>query len=572
MDLRSSRRDFLKSSLLAGGAAFLGPGCSDLIRSGSSGDPSRKPNIVVIFSDDATPAYHSCYGGRTPTPNIDAIARAGVLFTNAHCVTSLCCPSRHTLISGQFAGHDPQIIEKTPVDQPYKVVQNANLTPEIPSMGRIFSQAGYRTGFLGKWHNNWKIKEAYPEFEIISRDADPDDPKVDRALKKQQELYSKFIKDNTGFDHVSHVIMANHVWLPGKLKTHHVEWMTQGALDFIDEAAGREEPFLLYLADTVIHSPNTIDIVNHDPRYTPGGKLEKAPDSHPPRSSVLKRVKEANLPLEDPFGGYHAGMILLDDQVNVIEQKLRSLGIEENTIVVYASDNGLYGKGSAYYPGSHEALMMQWPGKIRPGTVVDQPVSFVDVLPTLIEAAGVQTPESKRIDGISVLPAAVDRKKLSRQFAYMELGYTRALLKGRYHYVAFRPTREHIQDMASGKVDVAIDHWGQTSKGFTSMNAPYKPAFFEPDQLYDIQADPFERNNLADDPAYASVLAEMKQQLAGHLEQFDRPFPLAVPTFMETDAYRKLVQARMDRIRAKRSDRPDYDEEKVYNLNLPLPG
>jgi arylsulfatase A-like enzyme len=568
MNDKSSRREFLKASLAAGGAAMFGSGCSSLTEPAKARDKSDRPNVVIIFSDDATPAYHSCYGGRTPTAAIDAIAAGGVKFTNAHCVTSLCCPSRHTLLSGQFAGHDPRIIEDTPPGEPYTVVQNANLTPRIPNIGRTFSQAGYRTGFLGKWHNNWKVKEAYPEFQIIPRDADPHDPAVDRALGKQQEIYSSFIKDMTGFDHVSHVIMANHVWIPRKLRTHHVEWMTRGALDFIDDSAKRDEPFLLYLAPTVIHSPNTVDLVNHDPRYTPGGKVETPFTCHPPRSSLLDRARKADLPLTDPVGGMQIGMLMLDDQVRAVERKLHQLGIAENTIVLYASDNGMYGKGSAYYPGSHEAFVMKWPGHIRPGTLVDQPVSFVDVAPTLLAACGIDADHPS--DGINILPA-VAGKKLPRDTVYMELGYTRAVLKGKYHYVAFRLPESKLDTMRQGEVDVALDHWGVTSKGFTRMNAPYKPAFFQPDQLYDVEADPFERNNLADNQAYAGVLKEMKAELARYTDRFDRPFPLEVPAFMESEDYAGLVAARRRAIARKDSRLPGHDEEKLINLNLADP-
>ncbi len=564
-----SRRDFLKASLFGACGATFAAGCSSLP---GYGRRSKRPNIVVVFSDDATPSYHSCYGGRTPTPAIDSIATEGALFNNAFCVSSLCCPSRQNLLTGQFVGRAPRVIEQTPEDEPYKIVQNANITPRVPCLGRIFSRAGYRTGFLGKWHSNWEVKEAYPEFETIPRDADPDDPEVDSALRKQQKIYSKFIEDMAGFDHVSHVIMANHVWLPAKLRTHNVEWMTQGALDFIDEAAQGHEPFLLYVADTLIHSPNTAEIVEHDPRYTPGGKLDSVPTCHPPRSTVRERAQKAGLPFEtddDPQAGMQMGMIMLDDQVRAIQDKLRELNIEDNTIVVYAADNGIYGKGSAYYSGAIEPLLIKWPGKIQPGTIVEQPVSFVDIAPTLMAAAGI--PVDCQVDGINLLPAAMHGENLGRDTVYMELGYTRAVLKGRYHYVAFRPPHSMLRAMENGEHDVALDHWGEESKGFTRMNAPYKPHFFEPDQLYDIEKDPFERNNLAHDPAYADILKDIKAELGKYLSRFERPFPLEVPPFMESEAYQKLVAARWEQINRKVRHPQGYDAERIMNLNLPEP-
>jgi arylsulfatase A-like enzyme len=214
---------------------------------------------------------------------------------------------------------------------------------------------------------------------------------------------------------------------------------------------------------------------------------------------------------------------------------------------------------------------MKWPGQIRPGTVVEQPVSFVDIAPTLMAAAGIPGPEGYRPDGISFLPAVMHGKELGRDTIYMEMGYARAVLKGKYHYVAFRLPESQLKAMEDGEHEVAIDHWGQETKGFTSMNAPYKPHMFEPDQLYDIEDDPFERHNLAGDPAYAGVLQEMKGELENYLSQFERPFPLEVPPFMETDAYGELVKARMDKILSGGRRMGGHDAERIMNLNLPVP-
>ncbi len=561
----------IKSSMIMAGAAVLGTECSGAASSFIGG--SERPNIVMIISDDATPAYHSCYGGRTPTPAIDLIAEAGALFRKAYCVSSICNPSRHTILTGQFPGHDPQIIEKTPENAPYKIVQNTNITPEIPTIGRMFRSAGYNTAFLGKWHNNWQVRDAGVKFPTLAKDADLDSPETDAALKQQQKAYSEFLGEMSGFEHVSHVVMANHAWLPEKLRMHNVEWMTQGALDFIEDAAGGERPFLLYLADTVIHSPNTPEIIEYDSRYTPGGKLDKVPDCHPPRFSVLERVKKAGLPLEGPLSGMQMGMIMLDDQVKAIEQKLRELGIEENTIILFTADHGIQGKASCYHGGVHVPMLMKWPGKIRPGTVVTEPVSFVDIAPTLISASGsgIGMSEDYRTDGIDFLPAVLEGEKLPRETLYMEMGYTRSVLKGKYHYIAFRLPSDLIAEMKNGKHELALDHWGRPAHGFGALNSRFKPCFFDPDQLFDVEKDPFERTNLAGDPEYAEILADMKSELSKQLQKFDRPFPLEVPEYMLSDHYRKLVKARQKAVAARPYYPQGYDAGKIFHLNLKDP-
>jgi arylsulfatase A-like enzyme len=197
----------------------------------------------------------------------------------------------------------------------------------------------------------------------------------------------------------------------------------------------------------------------------------------------------------------------------------------------------------------------------------------VDFVPTFLEAAGAPRPSGYRPDGVSFLPAVREGRPLPRGAVYSEVGVTRSVIKGRYHYIAFRPTASQIASMESGKVRTALDHWGRPLGGDNHWLLPYKPAFFDPDQLYDMEGDPLERTNLAGDPAHAAVLAEMEQELAKYLAGFKTPFPMEVSPFVSTPRYAELVAARRAAA-AKGNYWPGYPEEdweRNINLNLKTP-
>lgn len=527
---------------------------------------ARRPNIIFVLADDQTPAYLSCYGGRTPTPNLDRLAKEGARFTNAHSATPLCNPTRYTILTGQFAGRNAHVAAGAVPGEAAVVLQNTQLDPDTPCVAEMLRDAGYRTGFVGKWHSNFEY-EALGAGKLPPLPPDPDAPDADALLAERQRVLAATVKAAARFDEVSHVVLGNaHGTWP---IVHNPEWLTDGAVAFMEHAAAAKRPFFLHLADTIPHAPDVCAVFEVDPRYTLDGKLDAPPASHPPRATIKERLQAAGLPVSSQ----QVGAIMLDDQIGALLAALRRLGLDDNTLVVFAQDNGQIGKGSCYSGGSQAALVMRWPRGIKAGTVIDTPVSFVDFVPTFLAMAGASGPAGYRPDGVDLTPVLAGTGTLARAAIYCEAGVARSVIKGDFRYLAFRPTPSQIAAMEGGKAKAAFDTWGRERGGDNTWLMPYKPGFFDPDQLYDRRRDPLERHNLAADPAYATVLADLRAELERYLETMPTPFPLAISPFVASDRYAKLVAARRAAA-AMGNYWPQYpaeDWERNLNLNLKSP-
>ncbi len=535
-----SRRDFLKGSGAVAAGALLQTGCA-WSRSGGTDRP--RPNIVVIFSDEAAPGYLGRYAGDFLTPKLDSLAAEGVRFNQAYCTASVCAPSRFSVFTGQYPGRSthPGFLGSQPVTRPYCITWNPGITLETPTVARFLSEAGYYTGFVGKWgvtladsNEDWDI----PRF---SRDDDPDDPEVNRRLRRHQEIYQERIKRTGGFEYAASVMAGNRKHPLPHFNFHPFEWMTRGALDFIEEAAAGDRPFFLYTAPTATHGPDHAREFGVDPRYTPEGKRERPFTCYPSRESLRRRLLNADMPVDYE----HCGMLYLDEHVGAILAKLREVGAAANTLVIYVPDHNVEpGKATCFQRGVHVPMLMRWPGRIPAGAVTDEMVQITDILPTCLEAAGASPPPGYRGDGRSVLRAARGGSLSGRDHLYFEIGVARAVLKGRYKYIAYRYRAEALRQMKSGEVDVALDQMESPRQGHSSVAIRYFPHYFDPDQLYDLARDPYEQHNLAGDPRYADVLADVRATLKAKLETFRHPYDLAVPEFMNSERFEQLVEAR----------------------------
>lgn len=519
----------------------------------------KRPNVVVIVADDTTPSYHGCYGGPTPTPNIDRIASEGVRFDRGYCCASLCCPSRWTLFTGQFTGRSRWAYETSTPDQPYLIAQNGMLDPDTPTLAKTLREAGYFTGHIGKWHSRFAVDDLGLEEPTIP-DGDPDDPAVDAELHRRQAVAQEVVKRCGGFEHADRVNWGNIGKSDPKIRVHNIAWHTDGALEFLDVAAADGRPFYLHLAASVPHTPDCQESLNVDHRYTWGGKLDEAPKSHPPDDTVFERLRTAGLQVEGPIAGVNVGMVMLDDQVGAVLRKLDEMGVAEDTIVIYTADHGIPGKGSCHVTGQHLPFVMRWSNGLPSGEVVTDVFSWSDIVPTLCDACSVHM---KDLDGVSVLGALRGECEWPREVAYHEMGWSRSVIKGRYHYIATRYPADVIDGFRSGKSE-----WKPgIGQPFDRLNAPHLPGYFDPDQLYDLATDPFERVNLIDDPARATVVADLKGELCAVTNTLPRPFPAEPDPFLESKIYRDLLAGRKAEM-AGIQHYPEGDVAHIWFANL----
>ncbi|MBN1562398.1 MAG: sulfatase-like hydrolase/transferase [Anaerolineae bacterium] len=505
---------------------------------------ARPPNIVCIISDDTDFERLGCYGGAAVTPRMDQIAAQGVRFTQAYCTSAACTPSRFSYLTGVYAGRctDDLFMADNPPDQPYRVTWNTALNESIPSLGHVLRANGYRTGYVGKWHTGHGLDSL--GGDVLKPEDDPGDTDADERLRAVQAAAVAAVKRAGGFDFAGAIMWGNPDQFPVRaLQYHNLEWMTQQACEFLDSCA-TDEPFMLYVAATVRHGPSHIDSLEQDVGHTQGGWVESLPrfaSTHlPPRATIYERLAMAGVPVND----FNVGLTWLDDQVGAILDKLAVLGVADNTLIIYCTDHNTEpGKATCYDRGIRIPWLMAWPGVIEADTVCEAGVQNIDFVPTVLDACGITPPDTMPLDGTSIFPVLYGGVERIHEDMYFEFGYTRAVRTDRWKYIALRYPADLIAGMQDGSLTEAPNHINQRLQDQASIAAVYYPSYFDPDQLFDLAADPVEQRNLAGDPAYADVLAMMQARLQAYLATFDHPFDLAVPPFMRSPEYRALADA-----------------------------
>jgi len=521
------RRQFLRrSAALALSAASLSCG------------QGRKPNIIILFSDELSLDDLGCYGGDYPTPHLDALAAGGVLFTRAYSAASMCTPSRYSLLTGRYPGRcrHPGFVNAFPENVPYSIAWNTFIDASVPTLARILSRSGYMTGMVGKWHAG--RLPAGIDRPAFKTDENPADPDVDARLRAEQTLLAARVMEQGGFDYAGSVIWENNDnHALEAMRVHNFPWITRSAVKFIERGAATGAPFLLYAATTAVHGPNHTLSLERDLRYTPGGRIDDVAGYGVDPEEIRRMLDQR------PGVNRHrlAGVADLDAHVGRIVSALHRLGIEKETLIFFLSDHNIEpGKATAYEKGVRIPMIAHWPGVIPAGRTCGAMVQSIDLMPTALEVAGTGT--AATFDGRSIYPLLRRPELSGREWIYIESGYTRAVTDGRFKYLAFRPPPDVVQRMERGELDYAANHLNVFKQAHSSIAMEHYPAYFQPDQLYDLQVDPYEQHNLAADPAFASVLEKLRGELARFLADFNHPFDLSVPEYMLGREYQILVR------------------------------
>jgi arylsulfatase A-like enzyme len=389
------------------------------------------------------------------------------------------------------------------------VAFNVSITPGSLNVGKVLHDAGYATGFVGKWHTG------APPLVRYAANADMKDPKVAQILAENHKRMCEYIKQ-CGFDYAASIYRGNlkdHKL--DALTVHNMEWVTKGALDFIEQY--KDKPFFLHICPTLHHSPPPIKSIAGDWRVTPAGLLTEPLNVQAPRSSIGPRLKEVGIP--ENMG--HATW--LDDGIGAVLKKLEDLKLADDTMVLYFSDNATRGgKGACYEGGAHTLALMYWRGRLPTGTTCDKLVENIDFVPTILDACAVTPPAEMKIDGASLIPMLTGKETKWRDAIFLEVGHSRAVCTARWKYIAVRYPAQ-TEQAVKGKPEQKRYH-SDGPLGLQETAAANHPCYFDADQLYDLEKDPDEKVNLANDPKYAETLSEMKARLKSFLDRFPRPF------------------------------------------------
>jgi len=434
------------------------------------------PNFVVIFADDLGYGDLGVYGSETiRTPNLDRMAAEGMRFTDFYTAAPFCSPSRAALLTGRYpvrAGV-PYVLFPTEL---------TGLPPAEITIAEILSDKGYATAAIGKWHLGWPKpfraqRHGFDFFYGLPYSNDMLKWEPDTVLRPQHAFWRLPLLDN---DEILEAPVNQHTL---------TRRYTERAVEFIE--ANRARPFLLYLPHTFPHNP------------------QYASEDFEGRS---------------PHGLYADTVEEMDWSVGEVLRTLRELGLDEKTLVVFTSDNGptrgggrwgkrsaggsaggLRGnKGTTFEGGMREPGIFWWPGKVAAKTQTSEPASILDLLPTLAELAGADTPSDRVIDG--------------RSIADLLLGKTEGLSQEPFFYYFGM----QLQAVRLGNWKLFLRH-SEPHEQSASLWYLQNPELYERHhrlreeaELYDLNADKAESRNLA------SERPEIVERLDGIARRFDK--------------------------------------------------
>jgi arylsulfatase A-like enzyme len=433
--------------------------------------PPGKPNIVFILCDDLAQGDLGCYGQKLiKTPRLDRMAAEGMRFNQAYCGTSVCAPSRSSLLTGLHCGHCPIRGNREIKPEGQKPLPEGTFT-----VARLLKDAGYATACTGKWGMGLfdtpgsPLKVGFDHFFGYN------------CQRHAHDYFPTYLyRDDKRF------ALPGNDGKPGPGKTYAQNLIEDDTLAWI--TANKDRPFFLYYAVTLPHGKYEIDDLGpyKDEPWTPEQKA------------------------------YAAMVTRLDTDIGRLMDRLKELGIDERTLVIVAGDNGssfapnseigklfdqsmggkLRGyKRSMYEGGLRQAALARWPGQVPAGKVSDEPWAFWDFLPTCAELAGAKPPEGLRLDGKSLTGLLRGGPAPKRECLYFEL---------------------HENGQASLQA-VRFGDWKAV-----------RPAPGKPVELYDLAADPAERNNLAKSRP-EQVQRALELMTAEHAEHPDWPMRDAAP-------------------------------------------
>jgi len=490
------------------------------------GAPTRKrpPNIVLILSDDVGYGDVGCYGANdVKTPHIDELAQDGIRFTNAHCDAATCTPSRYALLTGSYAWRRDGI-QVLPGDAKLLI------QPDQPTIASILKKAGYRTGLVGKWHIGLGSGAIDWNAEIKPGPCEVGFDEAFFFAATADRVPTVYIQDHrvVGLDPADPI---------------QVSYRTKVGND----PTGRENPNLLKMKLSEGHDGTIVDGVSRIGFMT-GGKSARWTDENMAATFTDKAVQFIENNHDRPFFLYFTPSDIhvprmpneqfanknacgircdvlneLDWSVGRIVDKLKSLHLEEDTIVIFSSDNGPvvndgYDDGADHHTDSHPPsgpwrggkytiteggtripFIVRWKGNVRPG-VSDALISQLDLTASLADVAGTRVPQGGAPDSENVLPALLGRSKVGRQ-SLVEEAQCLALIEGDWKLIDRaqtpgthrQPSRKYIPDTILG-------------------DAPRETPPQSPIELYNLKADPHEMHNVA--AQHPEIVARMQSNLA----------------------------------------------------------
>lgn len=491
-------------------------------------DTQKRPNILLITSDQQHWSTLGVINPKIRTPNLDRLAREGTRFTRAYCNNPVCSPSRSTIITGQYPSwHGCWTI-------------GVKLPEDVPTVGDVFQKNGYRTALIGKAH-----------FQPLASEPPEQESWECQPRLRDLEFWRNFTGPWYGFEHVevarnhadeTHVGQHYALWMEengltnwrdyfqewprktdaaGKYweagrqhswdlpaKFHYTTWTAERSIAAIERYAESDEPFFLWTSFHDPHPPYLVpepyasmyDPDDMEPGTLQADEMAKMP---PPHQLTQEERPDFSAYRETPHGnhGYHShrhnkdalkknmavyyGMVtFMDEQIGRILDRLDELGIADSTLIVFSTDHGhflghhgLIAKGAFHYEDLLRLpFLARWPGQIPAGQVSDSLQALIDLPETFLDACGIAIPG--QMQGVSQLPVWTGEAAEAAEAAARD----NVIVEFRH-----QPTAVHLRTFIEKRYKMTVyrdREWGE---------------------LFDLEADPDERENRWDDPEYAAI-------------------------------------------------------------------
>ncbi len=382
-------------------------GISDLFAQKARTGP---PNFVIILLDDIGYGDLGCYGNKKhQTPHIDKLAAEGLLFTDFHTNGCVCSPTRAALLTGQYQ-------QRSGIESAIGFTKDKGMPLRKTTIAEPLREAGYAAGVFGKWHVGH----------------------VDHFGPNDQGFQNSYVSNNSP-DYHTHVSRVGELdWYKNhnlyKESGYLTHLVTDHTLDFIK--ANQEKPFFAFISHVACHFPF------------------QGPEDPPHRTlgKIWHDTKYGPLPKEEYPRAYKDMLEAVDNSVGQVLALLEKLGLRENTFIFLTSDNGAYSwvgsngpfrgqKGDLYEGGHRVPAIVSWPGHIKGNRTTDQTSMTMDIMPTILQLAGVEKPDGLHFDGIDLTPLLLRNKKIGKRPLFWRFNNLNAkkeayaVREGRWKYV-----------------------------------------------------------------------------------------------------------------------------------------
>ena len=506
-----TRRDFLKT-LGIGTATVLGT-THPFGNLWAATENSGRPNVIIIQPDQHRGTVMRCAGDeQVHTPNLDRLAAEGIRFANCLSASPVCSPFRGTMQTGMYCY------------QHGVVGNNIQMDPNLETFSEIFAEAGYATGYIGKWHLDGGWPD--PWLNVKGKDKVRN---LGYVPKENRHDWHDWLGHEKGHQYFT-VAKFNDKKEPVRVEGYDWEptWQTDMALDFARRNRDLGRSWLYYIA--------------YGPPHLPKECPQEYLDMYPPENFVFPPDVERDLPkdkhneLRKELQMYYAQVTAVDVEIGRLLDGLKKIGVDENTVILYTSDHGDFlgshfdqigkprGKGKPYASAMRIPLIVRWPAKIAPNQICDVPVSSIDLTPTILGLGGFDVPDY--MPGHSMAGWCLEGKGYKNEVLYLGLGDGKPLPEEAIK-------AEVKEKMKPGQVRKS-SIWRAAWDG-RYLYYPGVPGKEKSGWLYDHKTDPYEMTNLVNSPKYLDVKKRLAEAMLKIAQETDDP---ALPSIRRLFDYR----------------------------------